>query len=62
MATIRSDPRVWDLRRILGTFTAIPVLFNAGLLPDNALKAEEAASTLFRFFRSKHVSDLRTIC
>ncbi len=29
--------------------------------PDEALSAEEAASTLFRFFRSKHVVDLKLI-
>jgi len=38
-----------------------PNLWRAIRLPDDQQSAEEAASSFFRFFRSKHVADLRMI-
>jgi hypothetical protein len=40
---------------------SVTTLWRAYSAPENQLTAEEAASTLFRFFRSKHVVDLRLI-
>ena len=39
----------------------ISTLWRACWAPEDSLTAEEAASTQFRFFRSKHVADLRWI-
>src|SRR4051794_33382922 len=36
-------------------------LWRAWRTPDYKLKAEEAASTIFRFFRSEHVRDVKVI-
>lgn len=43
------------------SYGSIATLWRAAWAPDRELKAAEAASTLFRFFRSKHVADLRLI-
>lgn len=40
---------------------SIRTLWRAYNAPESELSEEEAASTLFRFFRSKHVVDLRLI-
>jgi hypothetical protein len=40
---------------------SIRLLYRALRAPDSDLSAEESASTLFRFFRSKHVRDLKLI-
>src|SRR5262249_21616582 len=43
------------------THSRLRHLWRALTLPDEQLTKEEAASTFFRFFRSKHVDDLRLI-
>jgi hypothetical protein len=40
---------------------SLQTLLRAYSAPESELSAEEAASTLFRFFRSRHVADLRLI-
>src|ERR1700693_6256018 len=40
---------------------SLETLWRAYSAPESQLTEEEAASTLFRFFRSKHVVDLRLI-
>jgi hypothetical protein len=39
----------------------LTTLYRALFLPEEDLSAEESGSTFFRFFRSKHVADLRLI-
>jgi hypothetical protein len=51
----------WKLGRIFAPISALPTLFRAAFLSDDDLKARESESTLFRFFRSHHISDLRTV-
>jgi hypothetical protein len=41
--------------------SSFTTIFRAWKIPDAGISAEEAASTLFRFFRSRHVADLRFI-
>jgi hypothetical protein len=59
MATTHSDsPR----ERSLISIRSVSALWRALLVrDDNKLSAEESASTLFRFFRSEHVVDLKLI-
>jgi len=52
--TAKPRPRLISLQ-------SFKTLWRALTLPDAKLKAEESASTLFRFFRSKHVVDLQLI-
>jgi hypothetical protein len=46
-----------------GLFSGVSLwtLYRAWHAPDDELSAAEAASTIFRFFRSKHIADLRLI-
>ena len=51
-------------RLISGLFSGLSLRALAramGRVPTTELTAEESASTLFRFFRSKHVRDLKLI-
>jgi hypothetical protein len=57
-------PHSWTLRRISPwTERALSrwSLYRALFAPEADLTAEDSSSTFFRFFRSKHVADLRTI-
>jgi len=45
----------------LVSFRTVGVLWRALTVRDDELTAEESASSLFRFFRSKHVVDLKAI-
>ena len=46
---------------VLISWHSIRTLYRAVTAPDEALSATEAASTIFRFFRSKHVVDFKLI-
>ncbi len=45
----------------LVSFRTVGILWRALTVPEDKLTAEESASSLFRFFRSKHVGDLKAI-
>src|ERR1700744_644177 len=49
------------LRQGLTSGLSFRTLIRALRSPDSELSAAESASTLFRFFRSKHVVDLKLI-
>jgi hypothetical protein len=51
----------WELLRFFAFITALPTLFRAMLLSDAALLAKDSESTFFRFFRSKHITDLQRL-
>jgi len=45
----------------LVSLQTVEILWRAVTVPNDKLTAEESASSLFRFFRSKHVGDLKAI-
>jgi hypothetical protein len=47
---------------LFSRFSATTLFRAMGRVPAAELSAAESASTLFRFFRSKHVMDLKVIC
>jgi hypothetical protein len=59
VSSIQSKPTPAAQKLI--SLKSFKTLWSAITLPDDKLTADQAASTLFRFFRSNHVNDLRLI-